>query len=88
MELESIEGIGLEFDNAWLVGIQFIHLSQGMINSLNYGIQKIPSSSFLEPNITNEFVVPIPSNFFGFRKPNTPSTLSIYFLHNTNQFVI
>ena len=61
MELESIEGIWLWrnwngfWQEVWLVGIQFLHLSLGMMNSLNCGIQKIPSCSFHEPNITKKF---------------------------------
>ena len=70
--------------SVWLVGIQFLHLSQGMMNSLNCGIQRIPSSLFSEPNITKEFVIPIPLNSFEFREPNSPFRNNItidVFLH-------
>ena len=54
----------------WSEGIQFLHLSQWMMNSLNCGIQRIPSSSSREPNITKEFVIQILLNFANQTTPN------------------
>ena len=74
----------MKFDKVWphicLVGIEILHLSQRMMNSLNFGIQWnskdsikfIPRTKHQQEIWSKKFVIPIPSNSFEFRKPNSP----------------